>query len=247
METLQALRKFGFTQQESLLYVTLLRHGAMTGYEAAKAAGISRSNAYAALASLVDKGGAVLSVGGAKGDTSRYVPVSGAELLGNLRRDMEATLTFLEQHLPKPEPEETPYLTVSGLENTENKIRNMLQGASLRIYASMHSHSIATFREDLMQCVTRGLKVVVLSDVNPKIDGCIYYPNEAEPHYVKLIADTHDVIAGTLEPRVTGRCLYSCNEHLVHLMREAILHEMDLICIRTGMASVATESALKGE
>lgn len=57
METILALRKFGFTQQESLLYVTLLRHGAMTGYEAAKAAGISRSNAYAALSSLVEKGG----------------------------------------------------------------------------------------------------------------------------------------------------------------------------------------------
>lgn len=247
METLQALRKFGFTQQESLLYVTLLRHGAMTGYEAAKAAGISRSNAYAALASLVDKGGAVLAVGGEKGDTSRYVPVAGEELLRNVRRDMEATLTFLERNLPKAEPEETPYLTISGLENTENKIRNMLQSAHLRIYASLHSHSVAQFRDDFVHCVERGLKVVILSDLDPHIDGCIYYPNEAEPHYVKLIADTHDVIAGTLEPSVSGRCLYSCNEHLVHLMREAILHEMDLICIRTGMPSVRSGSTSKGE
>lgn len=234
MDTITALRKFGFTQQESLLYVTLLRHGAMTGYEAAKMAAISRSNAYAALASLVDKGGAVLASGSAEGDANRYVPISGDELLYNLRCEMEETLAFLASNLPKPQPDETPYLTISGLENTYNKIRHMLQGATLRIYASVHSASLPLLRDAFVDCVARGLKVVILTDVPPHIEGVIHYQNQAEPGYIKLIADTSEVIAGMLEPGVSGRCLYSCNEHLVHLMREAILHEMDLIRLRTG-------------
>lgn len=230
METILALRKFGFTQQESLLYVTLLRHGAMTGYEAAKAAGISRSNAYAALSSLVEKGGAVV----ASGDASRYVPVPRHELLGNLRRDTEATLAFLDANLPEEQPDETPYLTVAGLANTANKIRNMLTGATLRVYASLHHENLALFRREFEDCVARGLKVVILSDTDPAIGGAVFLKNRAGTGHVKLIADTSEVIAGLLEPGVSGRCLYSRNEHLVYLMREAILHEMELIRIREG-------------
>lgn len=230
METILALRKFGFTQQESLLYTTLLRHGAMTGYEAAKAAGISRSNAYAALSSLVEKGGAVV----ASGETSHYVPLPKQELLANLRRSTEATLAFLDASLPEEQQEETPYLNVSGLRNTEDKIRNMLLGAELRVYASLHSDNMALFRREFEACVGRGLKVVILSNADPAVTGCTFLKNQAGTGHVKLIADTSEVIAGQLEPGVSGRCLYSRNEHLVYLMREAILHEMELIRIREG-------------
>lgn len=59
---------------------------------------------------------------------------------------------------------------------------------------------------------------------------------------MKLIADTSEVIAGLLEPGVSGRCLYSRNEHLVYLMREAILHEMELIRIRAAMPGAGAGS-----
>ena len=58
MDIIENLMRFGLTRQESTLYVQLLAEGAMTGYEAAKATGISRSNAYTSLAGLVDKGAA---------------------------------------------------------------------------------------------------------------------------------------------------------------------------------------------
>lgn len=58
MDLNDALMCFGLTRQESSLYLTLLSDGALTGYEAAKRTGISRSNTYTALACLVDKGAA---------------------------------------------------------------------------------------------------------------------------------------------------------------------------------------------
>lgn len=52
------LTPFGFTPTESLVYEVLLREGPGTGYGIARAAGLARANAYAALEGLVAKGGA---------------------------------------------------------------------------------------------------------------------------------------------------------------------------------------------
>ncbi|MFV0423406.1 TrmB family transcriptional regulator [Oleidesulfovibrio sp.] len=231
-DIIKALKRFGFTQQESIMYVTLCRNGALTGYEAAKLAGISRSNAYAALSSLVEKGGAVAS----SDDTSKYVPTPRKELLVSIRRHCDETLEYLDQHLPEEQPVETPYLTVSGYQNTMDKIRNMLQLAQLRVYISMHADNAASFRQDMIDCVQRGLKVVILSNTDPDVPGAIFMQNSAGSGHIKLIADTREVITGIVEQaKRTGQCLYSANEHLVYLMREALLNEIELIKIRSGV------------
>ena len=58
MDLIEGLTKFNLTKQEATLYVQLLKAGTLTGYEAAKQTGISRSNTYTALAGLVEKGAA---------------------------------------------------------------------------------------------------------------------------------------------------------------------------------------------
>ena len=68
---IEYLKAFGLTGQEATVYITLLEHEAMTGYEVAKETGISRSNVYGALAALVDKGAAYVM----EGETSKYTPV----------------------------------------------------------------------------------------------------------------------------------------------------------------------------
>ena len=50
MDNVELLMSFGLTRQEARVYVLLLGEGALSGYEAAKRLGLSRSNAYAALA-----------------------------------------------------------------------------------------------------------------------------------------------------------------------------------------------------
>ena len=58
MEFIDIVLEFGLTRQEATLYEAMLLHGELTGYEAAKLTGISRSNTYNALAGLVEKGAA---------------------------------------------------------------------------------------------------------------------------------------------------------------------------------------------
>ena len=65
------LMHFGLSRQEALIYEQLQARGKQTGYEIARNTGISRSNAYTALAALVEKGAAYLVEETAK----KYIPV----------------------------------------------------------------------------------------------------------------------------------------------------------------------------
>ena len=58
MDVIELLMYFNLTRQEATIYITLYKEGEVTGYEVAKKNGISRSNTYASLASLVEKGAA---------------------------------------------------------------------------------------------------------------------------------------------------------------------------------------------
>ena len=80
MNLIEGLTNFNLTKQEATLYVLLLKSGQMTGYEAAKQTGISRSNTYTALAGLVDKGAAYVLE---EGKVTRYTPVPAAEFCSN--------------------------------------------------------------------------------------------------------------------------------------------------------------------
>ncbi len=52
----EALKSLGLTGHEAQVYISNVQKGEQTGYEIANLTGIARSNVYAALASLLEKG-----------------------------------------------------------------------------------------------------------------------------------------------------------------------------------------------
>ena len=85
----EELLHFGLTRQEANLYLTLLSHGELSGYEAAKLTGISRSNTYNALAGLVEKGAAYSM----EENVVRYTAVPFREFSSNvIRRDRKSVV-----------------------------------------------------------------------------------------------------------------------------------------------------------
>ena len=91
MDNVERLMEFGLTRHEASLYILLTLEGSLNGYEAAKQSGISRSNAYNALAGLVDKGAAYIQ----EEDTVRYTPVAIEEFCSNKIRHLEQKKTEL--------------------------------------------------------------------------------------------------------------------------------------------------------
>jgi sugar-specific transcriptional regulator TrmB len=225
MDLLQALKNIGFTQQEAIIYITLCKQGELTGYEAAKLSAISRSNAYAALSSLVEKGRAYI----VQGASVKYSPVPKEELLLNTRRAFEENLGYIDQYFPEPVHSSEPYITVLGYNNIIDKIKNLLLLCTQRIYISTAPEELKLFQDELENAVKRGLKVVIITSKDPMIENAITYIQPKDQGPIKVIVDTKEVLTGRLEASENAQCLYSKNKTLVELIRETFMNEIELI------------------
>ena len=233
------LISYGLTRQEAVIYETLLKHGEMTGYEVAKETGISRSNAYASLAGLADKGAAYLI----KGETAKYTPVPVPQFVTNTLASLAEKGEFLKAHAPVRQDTSDGYITVQGALNIRNKIRQMLADMEHRLYVMAPSDVISQFSDELIAQLTAGKKVVVLTDGLSKelveslceaaeSDDSMIYITDAEPGQIRLITDSAYVMTGEFTGSESDTCLYSGQKNLVSVMKEALKNKITLLSLR---------------
>lgn len=225
MDILENLMRFGLTRQESTLYVQLLTEGAMTGYEAAKATGISRSNAYTSLAGLVDKGAACT----VDGTPTRYVPVPAGEFLEKKISALEAVKAQLISCLPEKSGGDDGYMTIKGAENICHKIEYLIKSAMQRIYITGQGPLLHPFMEILRKRAGEGIKVVVISDIPMEHSGLISYVAPRAPGQIGIITDSGAVLTGELSASGGTSCLYSRKKNLVDLFKKSLSNEIKLI------------------
>ena len=172
MNLIEGLTNFNLTKQEATLYVLLLKAGQVTGYEAAKQTGISRSNTYTALAGLVEKGAAYVLE---EGKVTRYTPVAPEEFCSNKLSRLEEIKQDILQQLPVLASDAEGYLTIKGEQEIINKLRNTVRQAKERIYVSGNLRLLELLRQELEDALARGLKVVIIGDKTYQLAGAICY------------------------------------------------------------------------
>lgn len=221
---LENLKSFGLTGQEAVIYETLLKNGALTGYEVAKETGISRSNVYSSLAGLVDKGAAYVS----DGETSKYVPVEIKAFTDNSLRNLTQKAGELIKNAPSPKKPTAGYITISGTRHIKDKIHEMLRSCELRMYIMAESFIIKEFDKEIEDLIKKGLKVVILTD-SCNISGAVHYNTSPEEGQIRFITDSDYVLTGSLFGREEDTCLYSNEPNLVAVMKEALKNKISLV------------------
>lgn len=221
---IEHLKSFGLTGQEAMIYQVLLKNSEMTGYEVAKESGISRSNVYSALAALADKGAAYLI----EGNPVRYVAVEiqafcDATLLG-----LEEKAEYLKSHAPEPRETGEGYITIQGNRHIRNKMRDMLRHCEKRLYIVAEAEVITDFEKELQDLVKEGKKVVILTS-GYELPGAILYQCQIETGQIRVIIDSSYVLTGAWTSSENDTCLYSGQDHLVAVMKEAIRNRITLI------------------
>lgn len=230
MDAVTLLMRFGLTNQEARIYCTLCAEGELTGYEAAKATGISRSNIYTALAGLVEKGAACLS----EGTVTRYSAVPVEEFcssrIASLQRDREELVRIMPARVECS----GGYLTVTGETNILGKIRAMIREAKMRIYASMSAEIMERIRPELTEAAEKGLKVVLITETSFQLEGAVVWHSEKKKRQIRLIVDSSSVLTGDIDDGEYSTCLYSKKKNLVDLFKEDLKNEIELIQLTEG-------------
>ena len=218
------LTEFSLTRQEASIYAALLNHGDMTGYEVAKDTGFSRSNVYAALNALVEKGAAYL----VQGESTKYRPVEIKNFTSNKIAELKKSAEYLEKHGPQKVVEAEGYITIVGAKNIRNKMREMLSKTELRLYLMAPAQIVKDFEEDLKRLVSEGKKIVLLTQ-DYSIKGAKVYNTKVDEGQIRFITDSAYVLTGELTDDEHNTCLYSGQKNLVEVMKEALKDKISLL------------------
>lgn len=224
---IENLTAFNLTRQEALIYIEFLSHGEMSGYEVAKETGISRSNVYSALQSLAEKGALYLI----EGESTKYTPVPVKFFLKNTISELQKKAKLIEKEAPKQRENKEGYITILGAKNIENKIRQMLENAKERIYFMADKEVLSCFQKEIEDLLLSEKKVVILSDFDDfsMLKGIIFHKTQTEENQIRLIVDSSFVLTGTISGSEHDTCLYSGQQNLVNLMKEALKNKIELL------------------
>jgi sugar-specific transcriptional regulator TrmB len=229
----ELLLEFGLTRQGAAVYLTLLTEGDLSGYQVAKALGISRSNAYTALANLVEKGAAWLI----EDSATRYTAVPAAEFCDNRLRALSKSRDCLLANLPREKPATGGYITIKGEDRILDRLHHLLAGVQKRVYLALHGQVLARVNAELKALIEQGCKVVIITDadtfklaeIRQRLTGARIQAGSVEPDQIRAICDSHYVMTGELTGGANASCLYSDQKHLVDLFKNAIRNELRLI------------------
>ena len=225
MDYIDLLTEYGLTRQEASIYYELMKHGAMTGYEVSKETGISKSNVYAALNGLTQKGAANLEQGAA----NKYFPVPVNEFCDNCLRHLDKLKNKLIENQPKVLVKREGYINIQSERHIRNKIYDMLERCELRLYILAHDWLLEEYRKELEELIAKGRKVVVLTDDDIKLEGATVYKTDVEEGQLRFIVDSAYVLTGQLTGGNLDTCLYSEQTNLVEVMKEALRYKIVLI------------------
>ena len=213
---IEQLTLFGLSRQEAAIYLCLLQSEELTGYEVAKLTGISRSNVYNGLASLVEHGAAYVI----EGSASKYLAVSLEEYCDNRLRYLTGVRNALIAGGPKKSLPREGYITIEGYDHICDRLRHMLQDAQMRIYFS----ACGEFPEDTE------LKSGIIEYLVPEH---FREPEEEEQRsdQIRLIIDSEYILTGTVTGKSGDACLYSGQKNFVRVFKDAMRNEIALIKI----------------
>ncbi len=218
------LTEFSLTRQEASIYAALLNHGDMTGYEVAKDTGFSRSNVYAALNALVEKGAAYL----VEGEATKYRPVEIKTFTSNKIAELKKSAEYLEKHGPQKVIAADGYITIVGAKNIRNKMHEMISKTELRLYLMAPAQIVKDFEEDLKRLISEGKKIVLLTQ-DYSVKGAKVYNTKVDEGQIRFITDSAYVLTGELTDDEHNTCLYSGQKNLVEVMKEALKDKITLL------------------
>jgi HTH-type transcriptional regulator, sugar sensing transcriptional regulator len=206
-DLLEMLKELGFGEYEARVYVALLQHSPVNGYELARQSGVPRGSIYGALARLEEKG-AVVRLATPEG--TRYGPVATEEVLSQAGARFQRTLGHLRERLAEvtAPPKAEHVWTARGYGPLLDHARALTTAAEERLLLATWPQEAAVLSEHTADAHGRGvqLRTLCLANCPQPCGHCRghVYRYEVMPQnarrWLLLVVDGREVLAGEISP-----------------------------------------------
>ncbi len=243
-DIIEKLKDIGLNTYEAKVYVALLKKYPATGYEVSKLANIPQSRTYDTLKVLEEK--RIVISTNTKPVT--YTPIKPKMLTQRVQKKMNSTISFLEKHLPNVKDDyNEPILTITGKQNIQDKIIEVIQNAKREIYMEVWSQDYKNFEKDLLNAYNRNveIRIVGYDNFNSRF-GMVFehaFARDIElslgGRMIIIAADDNEGIIGkisSLKNDVSDtNIIWTKNQSIVFIIKEFIVHDMYLIDVEENL------------
>ncbi|MFF2910959.1 TrmB family transcriptional regulator [Paenibacillus sp. NPDC057934] len=238
---IEELRKIGLSDLEARCYLTLHEEGNLSGYEVAKRVSVSRTNVYAALRSLTDKG----VCRAIEAEPVLYDAVPIGQLIRLLKADFEQTAANLLEQMQNPVRTTTSFYNWQGERALEMAIRRLVANADKSIIVDLWSEDIHWVEEVLLEAENRGVEVVLITigESHTPLKKVIVHErqeawNGAESRRFSILCDNRSALIGSFGKTLRLTALESDHPSVIELLQNAFYHDVVMERIGQDFAEV---------
>lgn len=243
-DLVEKLKEIGFNTYEAKVYIALLKKYPATGYEVAKLANIPQSRTYDTLKVLEEKNIVVST--NTKPQT--YTPMKPKQLTARFQKKINSTINFLDKHLPEVKDNyNEPILTISGIQNIQDKIIEVIQNAKHEIYMEVWSQDFKVFEKELLNAYNRNveIRIVGYDNFNSRF-GLVFehaFARDIEMslggRMIIIAADDSEGVVGKISSLKNDisdtNIIWTKNKGIVFIIKEFIVHDMYLIDVEENL------------
>ena len=243
-DLVEKLKEIGFNTYEAKVYIALLKKYPATGYEVAKLANIPQSRTYDTLKVLEEKN--VVAATNTK--PISYTPIKPKLLISGYQKKINSTINYLEKHLPDVNDNyNEPIVTISGKQNIQNKILEVIQNAKKEIYMEVWSQDFKVFEQELLNAYNRNVEIRIVGYDNfSSRFGLIFehaFARDIEMslggRMIIIAADDSEGVVGKISSLKNDisdtNIIWTQNKSIVFIIKEFIVHDMYLIDVEENL------------
>lgn len=234
VDTMAGLKRLGFTEYESRIYVDLLRQVApRTAYEISKSAGVPRPNTYSTLEILAQRG-AVLAV---SEGPSRYVAAPPRDLFARIAENTQALCSDIGTQLDQiAQPVDDQHVwTLSGEIEVHSKIDALIRDCKETLMLKAASDILERHKPVLAEAGERGVEMLIIvfgPDPEPFTFGprCRTYIHEANgvrmgsaDNLFTLAVDHNEMVTAKVSDVPVA--VHTSNTTIVNLAESLVRHD----------------------
>lgn len=237
---LTSLKKFGFTESETKVYVALLQNGPGTGYEISKNSSVPRSKVYNILETLLLKGCIVVSK---EDKLINYAAIPVDELLSNIRHNMDTIIEDIKFDLNhyNTKVNSNEIWHIKGYDNIFNKCRYMILNAKKEVYVQVWSDDLSEIETELSTIEEKLQDIVMIlysmkHDYSSKIKHFYKHGFEESKfeeiggRWITVVVDSSEMIFGNIQEEKNAEIIWTKSSPIVFLAKENIKH--DAYCLK---------------